>query len=129
MKELINLLNQINNREVELTSSASQDLLDVINFSKNKTINRELIREFLVANDKYTSEEDLDIFTRDLFTIYVHLHNKECKEHLNDLIREELNNDHLEELIRSGFKCYPVSYNKRGMVLGIITKVGHLVIE
>jgi len=136
MNELIQLLNKVNNREIPVSSTVSQDLLEVIQWSKNRPISKETVRQYLIETDRYETEEDLDLFMRDLFTIYAVVHEQEHRNQISNLVKSTVltggvfvpNNNTVRELINSGFRCYPVTYSNEGMVLGIITKVGHIVI-
>jgi hypothetical protein len=136
MEELINFLNSINSREIPVSTTFSQDFIDILNWSDNKKIDIEVVRDYLKFKNQYTDEKELQLYMRDLYTQYVVFNSLEHRKKLNNLltlhmfnIEGEINNLSIYKLIESGFKCYPVSYSDKGPIFGIITKLGNVIIE
>lgn len=137
MNEVIKLLKQMENKEIPVISTVSQDFISMMEYAKEKPMNKETVREYLRDNDMYSGEESVDHVMKNLFTVYASPQNEDDKRKLTSMIKTTIkvggeivpNRELIKELIDSGFKCYPVLYHKQGFVLGIITKVGHVIVE
>lgn len=131
MNELINFLQQVDGGEIPVISSVQQDLIDIVKWMGEKPLNRNTVRQFLFANNRYKEEEDIDYFMRDLYTVYVNFTKATDKYKITRMIRDiyDKGGNPIREIMDSGFKCYPVAYTKgNNIILGIITNVGHIIV-
>lgn len=136
MNELIQLLKKIENGEIPVVTTVSQDFINIMSYAKEKPLNKDTVREYMDNQNLYNNEEDVDHFMRNLFTVHAFLQNDNDRKKLSGLVNNVAqigggvrpDPKIIKELINSGFRCYPVSYYN-GFVLGIITKVGHVIIE
>lgn len=144
MKELIDFIKRIEDRTIPTSVGFSEDFVNIMKGSENKSVSRESVKQYLYEqNKKYDSssdgvvtEDDIDRFMRDLYTEYIVFHNPEHKKQFERLVynylinvRNTISTTGVRELINNGIRCYPVTYTDKSYVLGIITRVGHLIID
>jgi hypothetical protein len=136
MNDLLLFLNQINERKIPVTTTFCQDFIDVLKWSNNTSVDCNVARDFLKSNSRYTSEEDLEVFMRDLHTQYVFINSEEHRKQFQKLINAylltlfgKINMQSVRELMNCGFKCYPVSFTENGPIIGIITEPGNIIIQ
>lgn len=141
MLELIKSLRKIKYNIINCGSYQSHLIMDIIKYYNDKNIsinfnNDNFIREYMRLNNIYNSEEEFEIFKRDLFTKYFFTDNIKFYISLKQKLIECLYNDNftinqsnVKVLNTFGFRCYPVSYNEKGCILGVITPYGTIVLN
>lgn len=141
MLNLIRMLEKLKDGEYTCGTRYSQLLEDIINYyTKSKQIidfnSDNWIREYLRFNNLYNSEEEFEFIMKDIFTEYpqpvekgflIILKQELIKYLYND--DNMVNNANVKILNSLGFKCYPVTYNDKGCILGVITSYGTIVLN
>jgi len=140
MFELLKMLRKLNNGEYVCGKRFPNLMIDMINYYSEKGQPIDLnddnfIREYLRFNNMYTSEEEFEFIKRDLFTEYLEPDTMGFYILLKQKLMEFLYNDNytiksenMKVLNSLGFKCYPVTYNIKGCVLGVMTNYGTIVL-
>lgn len=132
---VLNYINKIDKGVIKVRPIMRGELAEMLMKQNQVNINKDSIRDFIYSKNKSINQDDIELLNRFMVIPEIIIMNQFQSRNFTIAIETDLKTNgkldylKIQKLIKGGLRCYPFSYGDNGMMLGIITSKGHIIIE